>query len=122
MTSPTTLASILQFAGVKPSLFASNSRYFGIDTTTFTSPDGRSVTYVRRRFVPQPEQLAQLQQHIVKQGERLDIIAAQYLGDPELFWRLADANRAMRPEDLVATMGRVLRVCLAQGIPGTQNA
>ena len=122
MTSPTSLASILQFAGVKPSLFAANSRYCGIDSATFITADGRNVTYVRRRFVPQPEALAQLQQHSVSQGERLDIIAAQYLGDPELFWRIADANRAMRPEDLVATMGRVLRICLPQGSPGTQNA
>jgi hypothetical protein len=122
MTSPTSLASILQFAGVKPSLFAANSRYIGIETGTLSAADGRNIAYVRRRFVPQPEQLAQLQQHSVMQGERLDIIAAQYLGDPELFWRIADANRAMRPEDLVATMGRILRICLPQGIPGTQNA
>jgi nucleoid-associated protein YgaU len=77
---------------------------------------------VQRRFVPQPEQLAQLQQHTVVQGDRLDVIAAQYLGDPELFWRIADANRAMRAEDLTAVIGRVLRICLPQGIPGTQNA
>lgn len=121
MTSPT-LASILQFAGVKPSLFATNSRYLGIETATLSTADGRNIAYVRRRFVPQPEQLAQLQEHRVTQGERLDVISAQYLGDPELFWRIADANRAMRPEDLVASMGRVLRICLAQGIPGTQNA
>jgi hypothetical protein len=56
------------------------------------------------------------------QGERLDILAAQYLGDPELFWRIADANRAMRAEDLVANIGTVLRICLPQGIPGAQNA
>jgi nucleoid-associated protein YgaU len=122
MTSPTSLASILQFAGVKPSLFAATSRYSAIATATFVTANGRSVAYVRRRFVPQPEALAQLQQHSVSQGERLDIIAAQYLGDAELFWRIADANRAMRLEDLVATMGRVLRICLPQGIPGTQNA
>jgi len=122
MTSPTSLASILQFAGVKPSLFAANSRYIGIETGTLSTADGRNIAYVRRRSVPQPEQLAQLKQHSVMQGERLDNIAAQYLGDPELFWRIADANRAMRPEDLVATMGRILRICLPQGIPGTQNA
>ena len=28
------------------------------------------------------------------QGERLDNVAAQYLGDPTLFWRLCDANNA----------------------------
>src|SRR5215471_20995050 len=114
------ISTLLQFAGVLPSLFAPNSRYLGIPTSTWTTADGRTIAYVQRRFVPQPELLAQVQQHSVSQGERLDIIAAQYLGDPELFWRIADANRAMRPEDLVATMGRVLRICLPQGIPGTQ--
>ncbi len=52
MTSPT-LASILQFAGVKPSLFAANSRYLGIETATLSTSDGRNIAYVRRRFVPQ---------------------------------------------------------------------
>jgi hypothetical protein len=28
----------------------------------------------------------------------------------------------MRADDLTAVIGRVLRICLPQGIPGTQNA
>jgi hypothetical protein len=36
----------------------------------------------------------------VADGERLDLIAARFLGDPEQFWRLCDANRTLRPEDL----------------------
>ena len=28
--------------------------------------------------------------------------AATYLGDPELFWWVADASRAMNPDDLTA--------------------
>lgn len=116
------LNALLQSTGVLPSLFAPNSRYLGIATSTLTTSDGRTVAYVQRRFLPQPEQLAQLQQHTVHQGDRLDVIAAQYLGDPELFWRIADANRAMRAEDLTAVIGRVLRICLPQGVPGSQNA
>jgi hypothetical protein len=76
------ISRLLQFAGVLPSLFAPNSRYLGIPTSTLTTVDGRTVAYVQRRFVPQPELLAQVQQHTVTQGERLDVIAAQYLGDP----------------------------------------
>ncbi len=53
------------------------------------------------------------------QGERLDNIAATFLGDPELFWRLADANRAMQPEELVQTVGRRLRITLPEGITGS---
>jgi len=110
--------ALFQFAGIRPSLFAPNSRYQGIDTATLVTPAGRTVAYVRRRFVPQPGKLAQLQQHTVGQVDRLDVIAAQYLGDPQLFWRVCDANGAMRPEDLTATVGRVLRICLPAGTPG----
>ena len=71
-----------------------------------------------RRFVPQPERFQLLQEHTVVQGERLDNLAAQYLGDPTLFWRLCDANRAMRPWELTATVGRRLRVTMPDGITG----
>lgn len=110
--------ALFQFAGIKPSLFASNSRYQGIDIARLVTPAGKTIAYVRRRFVPQPGNLAQLQQHTVGQVDRLDVMAAQYLGDPQLFWRICDGNAAMRPEDLTATVGRVLRICLPAGIPG----
>jgi hypothetical protein len=54
----------------------------------------------------------------VTQGERLDIIAATYLGDPEQFWRICDANNAMRPDELTETPGRQLRITLPEGIQG----
>lgn len=121
-TTPTNATSamqaLFQFAGLQPSLFASNSRYVGIATSTYVAADGTTIAYVQRRFVPQPDQLAQLQQYSVVQGDRLDVIAAKFLGDPQLFWRICDANGAMRPEDLVATVGAILRICLPANIPG----
>ena len=54
--------------------------------------------------------------------ERLDNITAKYMDDPEAFWRIADANAAMRPEELTETIGRRLRITLPEGIPGNQNA
>ena len=59
-----------------------------------------------------------LQEHVVGQGDRLDNITARYLGDPEQFWRVCDANRAMRPEELTEEIGRRLRITLPEGIPG----
>ena len=50
-------------------------------------------------------------------GERLDLIADQEIGDPGMWWQLADANRAMWPEDLIV-IGRQLRVTYPQGVPG----
>jgi hypothetical protein len=52
------------------------------------------------------------------EGDRLDTIAAKYLGDPEQFWRIADANGAMRPEELTDAIGDKLHITLPQGIGG----
>ncbi len=102
--------------------FLPTSRYYGIDMATLKSKDGRTVAYVRRRFLPPPERFALVREHSVSEGERLDQIAAKYLSDPEAFWRIADANAAMRPEELTETIGRRLRITLPEGIPGTPNA
>lgn len=103
-------------------LFPPTSRYFSVETATLEEPDGKVIVYLQRRFVPPPERFALLQEHVVKQGERLDNITAQYLDDPEQFWRICDANRAMRPDALTETIGRRLRITLPEGIPGTPNA
>jgi hypothetical protein len=107
---------------VKPSLFAANSRYAGIDTGTLTTSDGKTIVYLRRRFVPPPERFALLQEYTVVQGDRLDNLAAKFIGDPERFWQICDANAAMRPEQLTETIGRALRITLPEGIPGQPNA
>jgi len=86
MSVISSMQALFQFAGLQPSLFAANSRYLGIDTNTLTAADGSIISYVQRRFLPQPSQLAQVRQHSVVQGDRLDVIAAEYLGDPQLFW------------------------------------
>lgn len=103
-------------------IFPSTSRYALTPTGTFVRADGTPVTYLKRRFVPAPENFALLQWHTVLQGERLDNIAAQYLGDPEQFWRLCDANRVLRPDELTETIGRRLRITLPEGIPGVPSA
>lgn len=102
--------------------FPPTSRYYGIETLTREDADGNKMVYLKRRFVPAPERFALLQEHVVKQGERLDNITAQYLTDPEQFWRLCDANRALRPDELTEEVGRRLRITLPEGIPGTPNA
>ena len=53
---------------------------------------------------------------------RLDNLAAEYLGDPEQFWRICDANGVLRPDELTDTIGRRIRITLPDGIPGAPNA
>jgi hypothetical protein len=106
-------------AAIKPSQFPPNSRYAGVQTATIETPDGRVVVYLKRRFVPPPERFALLHEHFVAEGDRLDNITARYIGDPERFWLICDANRAMQPDELTETPGRALRITLPEGIPGS---
>ena len=103
-------------------LFTPTSRYHGSQTAILETADHRMLPYLVRRFLPAPERFALLAEHVVTQGERLDNVTAQYFGDPEAFWRVCDANRAMRPEELLERLGRRLRITLPEGIPGTPNA
>lgn len=91
-------------------MFESNSRYVGIPTARLVLPDGTTVGYVRRRFLPQGEKLPLLAEVTVTEGDRLDLVASRTLGDPERFWEICDANDAMRPDELLEHEGRVLRV------------
>ncbi|MBI3900070.1 MAG: LysM peptidoglycan-binding domain-containing protein [Gammaproteobacteria bacterium] len=109
--------ALLSQTALKNSLFSANSRYYGLEPLTITR-HGTIVAYIPRRFVPSPSRFQLLQEHTVVQGERLDNIAGQYLGDPTLFWRLCDANNALRPEALTETPGRRLRITLPEGIVG----
>jgi len=104
------------------SIFPPTSRYYGIATETFVLASGDTTTYLLRRFVPPPDRFDTIEEHVVSQGERLDSIAALYLNDPLQFWRICDANRAMRPEELTEVIGRRLRITLPEGIPGKPNA
>lgn len=110
--------ALLAQTSLQRNLFAATSRYFGIATQTLTTADGQVIIYLARRFVPSPDRFQLLQEYTVKQADRLDNIAAKYLGDPELFWRLADSNGAMRPEDLLLVVGRKLRITLPEGVAG----
>jgi hypothetical protein len=104
------------------SLFPPTSRYYNLPTQTLTTPDGRTLVYLSRRFCPPPEALTQRAEHTVTARDRIDNLAAAYLGDPELAWQICDANRAMRPADLCAEPGRRLRITLPPGINASTTA
>lgn len=101
--------------------FQVTSRYYGIQTAILETTDGKTIVYLRRRFVPPVDRFELLQYHAVVEGDRNDNLAYQYLGDPQQFWRLCDANRAMHPQELTAQVGRKLRITLPEGVPGVSN-
>ncbi len=118
MSSP--LTAFLQLGLVAPVTFPTDSRYYGFSTLTYTTPAGQSVSYLARRIIPQPgsPRYAAVATHTGVQGDRLDLIAAKYLGAPLLFWLICDANGAMRPGDLVSVQGTTISITMPQGVPG----
>jgi hypothetical protein len=101
--------------------FPPTSRYANLPTQSLVASDGRTIVYLARRFVPSAARFVLLQLHTVKQGDRLDNIAERYLGDPQAFWRLCDANNAFRPDELTEVPGRQVRITLNEGIPSPRD-
>jgi hypothetical protein len=112
--------ALLAQTSAKNNAFAPTSRYYGLSTTSLAAGDGTTIVYLERRFLPSSSSFQVLQRHTVAAGDRLDNLAAQFLGDATLFWRLCDANDAMRPGELTATVGRAIAITLPTGIAGTR--
>jgi hypothetical protein len=100
-------------------MFDHTSRYYGLAIATIDLPDGRTASFVRRRFLPQGDAMPLLAEVGVAQGERIDLLSYRTLGDPLAYWRICDANNAMDPqqliEDATGDPARLLRVPLPQG-------
>ena len=95
-------------------MFEHTSRYYELETARYTTSDDRVIAYKRRRFLPEGDEMPLLIEVTVTQADRLDLIAARTLGDPEQFWRVCDANNAMNPLDLTVEPGRTVRVPVPQ--------
>ena len=100
-------------------MFEPSSRYYNIETAKMTvgnnGGEPRVVSYKRRRIIAPGETMTTLVEHTVVQGDRLDNLAARYVGDPEQFWRICDANDVLRPEELTEEIGRIIKIGLAEG-------
>jgi hypothetical protein len=92
-------------------MFEPSSRYANIENASLLV-DGRkkSVAYKKRRFLPDGEALPVLQEITITAGDRLDLIAARMLGDPEQFWYVCDSNNAMHPLDLTIEPSKILKI------------
>lgn len=107
---------------LNPAPFSATSRYYGIDTAQVETATGQTIAYLKRRFLPPPRQFSTIQEYRVQQGDRPDLVAAQYLEDAEQFWRICDANGVMHPDELTDTVDRRVRITLPEGIPGYPHA
>lgn len=92
-----------------------SSRYATVGTTTWAAPAAPGeepvpIAFLRRRLVPPPARYAAAYEVACVEGDRRDLLAATHLGDPELWWRLADANGVVDPAAMTRPPGRRLRI------------
>ena len=117
------LQALIAAGAVPANTFPPNSRYASTPILAHDPGDGRpAIPYLGRRLLPQAESRASRGAPSVAGGDRLATLAAAYLGDPELWWRIADANLAAHPDELTATVGRRLRIAAQAGMPGVHDA
>jgi hypothetical protein len=73
------------------------SRYAKLPPFAVKDRRGRTV----QATPPAPPPTAQLLGiHALREGERLDHLAAKYLANPAGFWQIAEINDAMHPEQI----------------------
>ena len=82
---------------VDTDMFEEKSRYAKTERYQVVDQRGRTVTVVA---VPNPPKPPILGYHLLKQGQRMDHLAAKYLNDPAGFWRIGEVNDVMLPEAL----------------------
>lgn len=76
-----------------------SSRHGALPTyEVVVAPGSQPVELYEPREIPLPPQSVA---HTVGAGERLDLLANRYFGDPFQYWRIADANPTLTPEDIL---------------------
>lgn len=114
MSDPVQL--LIDAGAIPSSPFVPQSRYSGVPLAVLQArPEDPRRVYVRRRFIPAPASIALATRHLVGALERPDLLGAQYLGDPLLYWRIADANAVVDPNELTDTPGRRVDIPLPPG-------
>ena len=98
--------------------FPPDSRYHGLPMRRMTLSDGREVAFVGRRFLPPLDTYETIAIHAVQDGDRLDLLAAQYFADPEQGWRIPEANAVRDPRAVLVQAGSRIAIAAASKLQG----
>jgi hypothetical protein len=88
-------------------MFFDGSRYQKVESYLFRRRDQSEVLLKKKRDIPQARALLI---HAVQEGERTDILAQRYYRDALKFWKMADGNEELNPEQLLAQPGAKILV------------
>lgn len=112
------ITALIEAGAIPSSPFGPSSRYQGVPLALH-QPEGatpeQATPYVLRRFIAQPRVIGVLFEHTVRSIDRPDSLAAGLWGDPELYWRIADANAVIDPFELTDTPGIRIRIPMPDG-------
>ena len=97
-------------------MIAADSRYASAVQLSYTSPDGEPLVYLTPRLLPPPDSFSPVVTHRVTDSDRLDLLAWKNLGNPQLSWRIADANRTMHPGALPGDPGDTIAIPVAGAV------
>ncbi|WP_447761939.1 baseplate wedge protein 53 [Sphingopyxis panaciterrae] len=92
--------------------YAPYSRYRGLPIRTVENPDGTQTEFIGRRIIPALSRYRALTHYRTAGDERIDTIAAEGFGDPELYWRICDANGDADPATATTPAGRLVVIPL----------
>lgn len=112
------IAKLLMPSTTETAPFPADSRYHGLPVLAMALPDGREVRVVGRRFIPSRESIEVSAVHSVRGGDRLDLLAARYFGNPTQGWKLLDANGIRDARGALSEIGSRLAIGTALAIQG----
>lgn len=116
------LKELLAADAVPKAAFPPTSRYTATEVTEHDPGDGSpAIPHLGRRLCPQPSRFATRYSVQIVEADRRDLLAARHLGDPELWWQLADANGVGDPRALTDEPGSTIRITMALDIPGSAD-
>jgi nucleoid-associated protein YgaU len=86
-------------------MFSKQSRYYRVGDCITRDVRGNYNKVKRMRRI---DKLDRALTHVVKEGDRLDLLAYRFYGDPTKFWLICDANQPMFPFELMDPGRRII--------------
>lgn len=93
-------------------MFDRRSRYYELANLHYVEGARREIVFKSRRFLSRDEGRPVLWEVEANDSDRPDLVAARTLQQPDLFWRVCDANGVMHPAELTERSGRKIRILM----------